>query len=197
MLNRWIYGNWKVPLWDVADDGGGSGGSDPGDDGGQSISFDDFLKDKGNQAEFDKRVAKALETAKSKWDTEKATELENAKLEAEKLAKMTADQKAEHERKKLEKELSDREKAVTARELKAEALSFLAEKGMPAGLAAVLDYTDADKCKASIEAVEKAFQKSVESAVNDKLKGAPPKGGSGGNNTDPNLAGVRKGMGLQ
>lgn len=30
-------------------------------------SFDDVLKDKAYQSEFDKRISKALETAKSKW----------------------------------------------------------------------------------------------------------------------------------
>jgi hypothetical protein len=43
-------------------------------------------------------------------------------------------------------------------------------------LADVLNYSDADACKKSIEAVETAFQKAVEAAVEAKLKGGnPPK----------------------
>lgn len=187
MLSRWIYGNWKMPfrMMDAADDGGAGGSGDGGSGGEGSVeeikglSFDDFLKDPKNRAEFDRRVSKSLETAKGKWETEKNTAIENAKLEAEKLAQMTAEQKAEHERQKFAKQLEDREKAVTIRELKAEALSILAGKGMPSSLADVLDYTDAEKCKASIEAVETAFQQSVEASVNEKLKGKPPKAGGG------------------
>lgn len=206
MLNRWIYGSWKrpFPMLDAAGDGGAgssdsSGSGETGSSGeeNQGISLDDFLKDPKNRAEYDRRVSKSLETAKSKWDAEKNEAVENARLEAEKLAKMTADQKAEHERQKLEKALSDREKAVTARELKAEALGILADKGMPVSLAEVLDYTDAEKCKASIEAVEKAFQQSVEASVNERLKGTPPPAGGGQGGMDSNLASVRKSMGLK
>ena len=74
-----------------ADGGNGesAGEGNQNSEGGEK-SFDDILKDKKYQSEFDRRVAKALETAKVKWDTEKATELENARTEAEKLSKMKA-----------------------------------------------------------------------------------------------------------
>ena len=52
-----------------AGDGNGSGSGD-GDGGGEGsqgtnepLSFDDFLKGEGNQAEFDRRVQKAVNTA--------------------------------------------------------------------------------------------------------------------------------------
>ena len=32
------------------------------------VTFDDFLKDGKNQAEFDKRVQKAINTAKTNWE---------------------------------------------------------------------------------------------------------------------------------
>ena len=34
------------------------------------MDFDEILKDPKYQAEFDKRIAKAIETSKSKWDEE-------------------------------------------------------------------------------------------------------------------------------
>ena len=49
--------------------GAGSGGE--GGSGDEPVSFDDFLKQEGNQAEFDRRVQKAIDTAVSnaqkKW----------------------------------------------------------------------------------------------------------------------------------
>ena len=55
----------------------------------KTTTFDDFLKGEGNQAEFDRRVQKAIETAKTKWQ-----EINDAeKREAEKLAKMNKEQK--------------------------------------------------------------------------------------------------------
>ena len=158
-------------------------------------SFDDVLKDKAYQSEFDRRVNKALETAKSKWETEKATELENAKTEAQKLAKMNADQKAQYEQEKRIKELERREKDINARELKAQAYETLAEKSLPKELIDTLNFNDADSCNKSIEAVEKAFQIAVEKAVNDKLRGGnPPKGGQNNNSSD---AALRAAFGLK
>lgn len=154
-------------------DGDGSGeGNGSGGDGKQS--FDDFLKGDGNQAEFDRRVNKAVQTAlgnaREKWEA-----LTNDKLsEAEKLAKMTKEEKADYLQKKKEKELNDREAAVTRSELKAEAKNTLAEKKLPPTLADLLDYKDADACKKSIETVEKIFQEAVQTAVEQKLKGGEP-----------------------
>ena len=62
---------------------------EPGPEPAQQ-SFDDILKNKDYQAEFDRRIQKALGTAKEKWDA-----LMDDKLsEAEKLAKMTKEEKA-------------------------------------------------------------------------------------------------------
>ena len=172
----------------------GTGEGTSGSEGGEK-TFDDILGDKKYQSEFDKRVAKALETAKSKWETEKATELENAKTEAEKLAKMNAEQKAKYAEEKRIAELEKREKDITTRELRAQAYETLAEKNLPKELVDILNYSDAEQCNKSIESVEKAFQSAVEKAVNDKLRGGnPPKGGQGSNNQSTfgfNFTGVR------
>ena len=82
---------------------------------------------------------------------------------------------------KREKELTDREAAITRKELMAEAKNTLASDGLPQELAEVLDYSDADTCKKSMEKVKEVFQRAVETAVEEKLKGGkPPKKASGG-----------------
>ena len=151
-----------------AEGAGGAAGADT------PLSFDDFLKDPKNQAEFDRRVGKALETSRSKMQAELNTKVQEAVTEAEKMAKMNAEQKAQYEREKKEKEIADREAALTKRELTATAKEQLAEKGLPVSLAAVLNYSNAEECSASIEAVGKAFQEAVEKAVNDRLSGGKP-----------------------
>lgn len=161
----------------------GGAGAEPGAAGaeggtsqaaGSPMSFDDFLKDPKNQAEFDRRVGKALETSRSKMQAEINTKVQEAVTEAERLAKMNAEQKAQYEREKKEKEIADREAAITKRELMATAKEQLAEKGLPISLADVLNYASAEECSASIEAVGKAFQEAVEKAVNDRLSGGKP-----------------------
>ena len=154
--------------------GGGSGEGTGGEGGDNTPSFDDFLKTGSNQAEFDRRVQKAVNTAvtnaQEKWQA-----LTDDKLsEADKLAKMTKEEKAQYMQKKKEKELSDREAAVTRSELMAEAKNSLSDEGLPVELAEVLNYADADACKKSMETVKKAFQTAVEKAVDEKLKGGKP-----------------------
>ena len=133
-------------------------------------TFDEILKEGEYQAEFDRRIQKALGTAKEKW----AALMDDKLSEAEKLAKMNKEEKEEYLRQKHEKELADRESAMTRRELMAEAKNTLAEKKLPVGLAEVLNYADADSCNKSIDAVEKAFQEAVQIAVEEKLKGGTP-----------------------
>ena len=166
--------------------GGGSGegegeGGEGGNGGDTAPSFDDFLKTGGNQAEFDRRVQKAVNTAVTKAQ-EKWQALADDKLsEAEKLAKMTKEEKAQYMQQKREKELTDREAAITRKELMAEAKNNLASDGLPQELAEVLDYSDADTCKKSMEKVKEVFQRAVETAVEEKLKGGkPPKKAPGG-----------------
>lgn len=154
---------------------------EPGSDPAQQ-SFDDVLKNKDYQAEFDRRVQKGIDTALAKAQ-EKWQALTDDKLsEAEKLAKMTKEEKAQYLAQKQEKALAAREADITKRELMAEAKNTLAEKKLPVGLAEVLNYTDAESCSKSIESVEKAFQEAVQAAVEEKLKGGTPpkKAPSGG-----------------
>lgn len=161
-------------------------------------SFDDVLKDKKYQSEFDKRIAKALETAKGKWESDYQAKIEEAKTEAEKLAKMNADQKAEYESKKKLDELTKREKDITTRELRAAAFETLAEKGIVGDsakeLATILNYESAETCNRSIESVVKVINSISEKQVNEKLRGGnTPKGGQGNNQTTFgfNFTGVR------
>lgn len=163
----------------------GNGGENIGEnvaeqteEGGGSVvptepTFDDLLK-KGHQSEFDRRVQKAINTALTKQKEKYETLMDDKLSEAEKLVKMSKEDKEKYLQQKHMNELADREKAITRRELAAEAKNTLAEKELPVELAEMLDYTDADSCKTSIKVVEGAFRKAVEKAVEDRLKGGKP-----------------------
>ena len=140
------------------------------------------------QAEFDRRVQQAIDTARAAWEQSVTERVNTAVSEAQKLANMTAEQKAEHARKTAEQKLAQREAEVTRRELTATAKETLASKGLPIELADVLDYSDAKKCSESIDSVAKAFEKVVSKAVDDRLRQTPPK--TGDNNTG--LSGVEQ-----
>ena len=125
------------------------------------------------QEDIDKIVNDRIKRESKKWN-EKLTE-------AQKMQTMNEDEKAEYRKKQYEQELQQREQEITKRELKMTAREALSEKGLPAELCEVLDYTDAEACTKSIAAVEKAFMSAVEDAVDKRIKQSaqtPKTGGS-------------------
>ena len=117
MKNRFFVCNCKVPMrlqifaeGDGAgagegSNGGGSGTGGEGEPGAGTgpMSFDDFLKGEGNQAEFDRRVQKAIDTAVSNAQQKWQALTDDRLSEAEKLAKMNKEEKAAYMQQKKEK----------------------------------------------------------------------------------------------
>jgi len=109
--------------------------------------------------------------------------------EAAKLAKMDATQKAEYERDQLKKERDEiaaerdeyKRKDALA-EMTKTARKMLNDNGVSVSdeLLAVMVTTDAEQTKAAIDGFSKAFKDAVEKAVKDRLRGEPPKAGTGG-----------------
>lgn len=80
-----------------------------------------------------------------------------------------------------EEELRNRETEITRRELRAEAIDTLVSRGLPRELELLLDYTDPDRCNASIDALERAFRGAVQRGVDERIKNSRnplPKTGS-------------------
>lgn len=173
----------------VPGNGGGTGGDGGAGSGGESgnepLSFDDFLKQEGNQAEFDRRVQKAIDTAVSNAQ-KKWKDIHDDKLsEAEKLAKMTNEEKAAYRMSQMEKELNAFKEKDTLAEMSKTARKMLAEEdiNIPDELLSHLVSTDAEDTKNTVQAFVKLFKDAVQNAVKDKLKGNPPKRGTGGKGT--------------
>ena len=165
---------------------GGDGGAGSGGEGGnEPLSFDDFLKQEGNQAEFDRRVQKAIDTAVSNAQ-KKWKDIHDDKLsEAEKLAKMTNEEKAAYRMSQMEKELNAFKEKDTLAEMSKTARKMLSEEdiNIPDELLSHLVSTDAEDTKNTVQAFVKLFKDAVQDAVKDKLKGNPPKRGTGGKGT--------------
>lgn len=93
--------------------GAGAEGNNEGEGSqGEKSGFDDFLKDPDNQAEFDRRIAKALETQKTRLEGEFQTNLADAKKEAEKLAKMNSEQKKQYEAEKKDQLIKNQQEEI-------------------------------------------------------------------------------------
>ena len=170
-------------------DGGGSGegdgagtGGDPGSNSNTTMSFDDFLKLEGNQSEFDRRVQKAVNTAVTNAQTKWKTLTDDKVSEAEKLAQMTNEEKANYRAKKAEDALKEMQRQNARSDMAKEARKMLADEdiNIPDELVMNLVAEDADGTKAAVEAFSTMYKEAVQKAVKDALKGKPPKAGNGG-----------------
>lgn len=165
----------------VESNGSGANGEETqgneGDQGASGNTFEDFLKDGKNQAEFDRRVSKAIETAlgnaKVKWQEDADQKAE----EAAKVAKMNAEQKQQYEMDKLKKE-NERLQAESVRnQLSRNAAGVLSEKGIEA-TQDVLDFVvgnDADDTNARIDKLVKIVESQLKKAEITRATGTTPK----------------------
>ena len=163
------------------DDEGGASASNGSDgtngSGGGVLSFDDFLKQEGNQAEFDRRINKAIQTAVSnaqkKWDLLTSDKVS----EAERLAQMTAEQKATYRADKAEKDLAELKRQISLQDMARTARKMLSDQhiSMPDDIIMALVSEEAGKTKESVEAFAKSFKEAVQDGVKEALRGNPPK----------------------
>ena len=131
------------------------------------------------QSELDAIIEKRLARERKKFEDEIGKKkYEEGMSEAEKLSKMTATEKQIYEMQKKIDAYESKEKELSLKALQSESKGILADKGYGAEdvklLAQLLDYTDADKCKASIENLDKVIKglvdSRVEAEVNSRLK---------------------------
>lgn len=126
----------------------------------------------------DEDVDEILNKKFAKWEERR----QKAVDEAKKLAEMNAQQKAEYERDKLRKELDAYKKKDALAEMTKTARKMLSDVNINIGddLLGIMVTTDAEETKAAIDGFTKAFNEAVESAVKERLRGEPPRKGTGG-----------------
>ncbi len=158
--------------------GGAPAGAEPA-----PINYDEALKtDKALQSWLDKRIGAATQSAvTAALEKERLLNDEKAS-EAEKLAKMTKDEKTNYELEKLKKQVAAYEAEKAANTLKAEALKLGGEQGVPAELIELLpfDIMTAEEVSQKVTGLKTAFDQAVSRRVAESLssagtpKGSPP-----------------------
>lgn len=104
-------------------------------------------------------------------------EQEIKRTEAEKLAKMDAEEKANYKLEQANKKAEEIEAKLNAYELKEEASKIAKEKGVPQSLLNIIDYTkeNADSIKSKIEEIEVTYKQALQEGINDRMKEKTPK----------------------
>ena len=151
--------------------GGGSDGANAQEsvEGAESKTepFKTFETESEMDSFFDKKLSKALETARSNWQKEQEEQAKTAKERKN----MTEEQKREYDFKQREQALSDREAEITKRENKSKLANQLIQDGLPAGLVDVFGdvLADEDAMNASYQKVSEVFRSAVHDAVENRL----------------------------
>lgn len=149
-----------------------AGGEEPPADNGKGEESDPVTY---TEEDLQTRIKEAL--AKAKTDHE--AEIAAARSEAEKLAKMTADEKAKFEFEQREQKVEEKEKAIAIRELKVETLKTLSEKSIPQEVLELVLADNAENTAKKIDTFKTVFDKAVQAAVEERLSGKSPSLGNG------------------
>lgn len=161
------------------------------------VTFDDFLKDRKNQAEFDRRVQQAIQTAQDNWKTINDAE----KSEAERLAKMNETQKLQYQLQKQQKDYEAMQRKLNARDLKDEALKIATtqDTAFDPEFLNLFDYENmtAEQLQEKTKLIKSIQDRIVEKAVNEWSKEKPPYNPNPSSNKPSADEAIRRAMGLK
>lgn len=152
----------------------------------KTMTFDEMLaSNKDYQSEFDRRLAKSnnsfLETKKEEWQKEYEKEfnerLAREKSEAEKLARMSEEQKLKYKIEQLEKDIAERDGKINASQLKDATSQILIEKGIPSSYLNMFDFTKetAETINSKVEMLSNIRSQDLQDSLNKSLRQDSPK----------------------
>lgn len=179
---------WKLQLFADDPDGGDPGNPDGNDPDGNDPEGDPDGNDpdgkEGEKKYTDKDVDRIVEKKFAKWKAQHEKDLKDAKAEAEKLAKMNADQKKDYELEKVRAENAKLKADAAKVELGKEATKILKESKIDA-TQDILEFVvgeDADSTKANIDKFVGIINAQVKAAEVQRAtgKGTPKNYGGGG-----------------
>lgn len=129
-----------------------------------------------------KMVNAQVDKIKNDLESKYSKQLEQVKTEAleegERRAKMTADEKAEEDRKRRELEFERREKELELRERKAETRDLLTNAGLPLSFVNQLMGKNSEETQRNINEFQKIVNQQVQNELHKKAAGKVPNAGS-------------------
>lgn len=166
-----------------AEDSSTGGAKEP--TGGETKSFDDLLEaNKDYQSEFDKRIAKALETNSSKLNSDFDKKLAEALKEQQRLSGLDEKSKAEELEKAKQKEFEEREAKLSRKELEAEVKDLLSEASLTKDFLDFVVASDVESSRQRINALTELINSQVEKGVQNKISSSGAPGGASGSSLD-------------
>lgn len=113
-------------------------------------------------SEADKRVSQALKTHEQKLKEQFQETIRLEREEAEKLAKMKADEREQYERQKFEATLKEKERQLTDRELKLKTTEYLSKNNLPLDVMEFVIGNDESETQSKLEKLNVIINKKIE-----------------------------------
>lgn len=133
--------------------------------------FEDLLRDNRDyQSAFDRKVDRALQTARANWEREQAAQLERQREEALSGARRAAEEEYQARFAALEA----REAQQARLERQVATADQLTRLGLPAAFAPWLTGDTSEESGQRVEAFEQLFRGAVGDAVARRMEGTPP-----------------------
>lgn len=146
----------------------------PKQDDNLTVSRDELQKMIDSGA--DKRVSQALKTAREKWESELTEKIEQERNEAEQLAKMTEAERLQREFDNQKQSFEEERKAFLREKLELQTVKSLQAEELPTEFSEFVLSDSAEKVNENIKLFKEQWQKAIEKAVDERLKGSTPKG---------------------
>lgn len=179
-MNKDIF-NMDLQLF--SDEGADTHAAEEGKDEGETKQDEEQTKtekdDTFTQEDVDRIIQERLTREKANHEREVREQIEKERREARRLAELSADEREKEVLKQREQELADRELKLQMKELELDTVDRLSEEGLPIQFKSFVMQEDADTTNENIKLFKAEWQKAIDAAVNEKLKGETPgKGGS-------------------
>lgn len=128
--------------------------------------------------DLDAKIAAALAAARREWEASMEAKLQQLLSESARLSQMTDAERAAYQTSSREADLAAREKQLTERELRAEALEILAQRSLPGELADAIGYTSREAMLAALDNLERVYRNAVQHGIEQRMRGETPAAGA-------------------
>lgn len=136
-------------------------------------------------ADMDAKIASALASARKEWEASMEMKLQQMLSESARISQMTEAERAAYQTSRREADLAAREKQLMERELRAEALEILAQRGLPRELADAVNYANREAMLVALDNLERVYRNAVQQGIEQRMRGETPAVGASGAG-DPN-----------
>ena len=126
------------------------------------------------QEQLGKKLSEERTRLREQFDKEKQQAVNDAIAEYERKAKLTEDERQKEAFAEREAAVEKREREITMRERKSEAIAIMSERKIPTNLVDYVVDKDEGKTKSNIEALDKEWRKALEEAVKAKIGNSTP-----------------------